>query len=95
MHKALPRSIILGLTLFAAIVMGACGLSGVTASGVTTSKAALPPPSVHTVSNTASFSHEGTNPAEVAVACPANELALGGGYKFEVLGGSPSSTPVP
>jgi hypothetical protein len=90
MHKTLPRSVILSLMLFAAIVMGACGLSG-----VTTSKAAPPPPSVHTVSNTASFSHEGTNPAEVAVACPANELVLGGGYKFEVLGGSPSSPPVP
>ena len=81
MRKVLLRSGISSLFAVAAVI-GACGLNGL--SSAPTNKQPPSPPSVHTISNTGHFSlPEGSATDEVTVACPMNELALGGGYKFE------------
>jgi hypothetical protein len=89
MHRVLALSLI----VFTVLITSACGGSG---SGIANAPPATgtQQPSVHTVSNSASFPRKVDMTGDVEVACPAHEVALGGGYEFRgAAGDNPDTNP--
>src|SRR5215831_14229603 len=90
MHTVLCRLATAGLVSLAILVTSACGGSSIANTPPSTGAQ----PYVHTVSNSASFPLQVHMTGDVEVACPAHEIALGGGYEFHgAAGDNPYTNP--